>query len=215
MRTTFVGGATALSLLSMAVCSTPAEAAGHTPDINQVRAVADRLWAAKPTADDLKFLQKYPDIAAALPDGRTVEIGEAKTTQPAATAGLAASSCHSADRYMNVSSPTGSRLYSYDTVIDSWCENGTSISSSRFHDYFTNIDGGAMTDPRTGLIHELKKPAANHWVAYTGGSIKNCIFKIGCIGTKYPAQQISHYAGRGSVTYQWFNRDDSKGWQHQ
>jgi hypothetical protein len=121
---------------------------------------------------------------------------------------------HSADRYMIVKSGTGAKLYTYHTVIDSWCENGSTISSSRFHDYFSDINGGAMTDPKTGVIHELKKPASNHWIAYTGGSIRNCIFKIGCIGTKYPAQQISHYAGRGSVTYQWFNRDDSHGWQH-
>jgi len=52
-------------------------------------------------------------------------------------------------------------------------------------------------------------------VAYTGGSIDNCIFKVGCVGTKYPAQQISRYAGRGGLTYQWFNRDDSTGWHHE
>lgn len=150
-----------------------------------VRPVAERLWAGIPTAADERFLRRYPSIAAALPDGRTVQVGEQVLTAPRATELAAASSaCHYTDRYMNVNSPLGFRLYSYHTVINSWCENGTSILSSTFSDYFNNIDGTAMTNPRTGVIHQLQKRAANHWVAYSGGSIQNCIFKVGCLGTK-------------------------------
>lgn len=72
-----------------------------------------------------------------------------------------------------------------------------------------------MTDPKTGLIHQDIVKTSAHWVAYTGGSIRNGIYKYGCIGTKYPAQQISHHAGKGNTTYQWYNKDDGNGWQHQ
>lgn len=220
MTTKTAARATAAALLALtplAVTAHSATAAPAAPTLAQVKAVAARLWAAQPTAADLAFLKANPDIAAALPDGRTVQIGEEITTQPQPVAGVAAAAtaCHTAHRYMKVTSGTGGKLYTYHTVLDSWCENGRSISSSTFHDYFSDINGAAMTNPKTNQIHETPKKAANHWVAYTGGSIDNCIFKFGCIGTKYPAQQISHYAGRGATTYQWYFKDDNSGWRHQ
>jgi hypothetical protein len=191
-----------------------ATAKDSSPSSEVILELARRYESASPTTSDEAFIQRHPEIGATIIDPRRTEIG-IRENGGAPLSLARATSCHYSDRYMIVKSALGGKLYTYHTVINTWCENGSAISSSTFSDYFSDINGAAMKDPRSGLIHQLKKPAANHWVAYTGGSIDNCIFKVGCVGTKYPAQQISHYAGKGGLTYQWFNRDDSTGWHHE
>lgn len=113
-----------------------AEQPEHEPTRGEVIAIAARFDAGVPTQADEAWAKRWPDIASAVPDGRRTEVGV--TSQ---TVMLAATACHYADRYMIVKSGTGGKLYACHTVLNSWCENGTSISSNQFSDYFSDING--------------------------------------------------------------------------
>lgn len=199
----------------------------NTVSLETVQAVANDYAAGNPTAEDEAFVAANPDIAAGIQDGRLTVTGQDASDKAPTTRELALvvsadgdyaaakkTHCHDADRYLVAESLTHQILYKYHDVVH-WCENGSKITSVDFHDYFDNIDGTSEQNPKTGLIHELRKQSASQWLAYVGGSIDNCFLKIGCIGTKYPALQVVHYAGQGNYTYLWFNVDDGSGWHHQ
>lgn len=209
--------AAGLAVATPAQATTGTGATTATTDLSytQVVELSDRVADGTTTTSDQAWLDANPQIAGSLVDGTQSSIGgtEALVSSSTSVSGLT-TRCWTADRYFNARSTLGFLLYRYHTRVN-WCENGYTISKSTFYDYFTDVDGTTITNTQNGKIHVLNKPASNHWVAYTGGSFDNCIFHYGCLGTKYPAQQISHYAGRGSVTYQWWNGSDGKGWHHQ
>lgn len=238
MRGLLALGAVTAALVCSSSISAAADDVGSGGDITlqYVQGVAHRFEVGGPTAEDEAFAEAHPDIAANIVDGRLTTTGGVTTDrQPTTSEVLAANPqwsraaaadgggalraaaaakvhCHSADRYQNAESTAHVRLFSYHTTVD-WCENGKSITSSTYSDYFSNIQGASMTNPQTGLIHRLIKNSAHQWIAYTGGSIDNCILKIGCLGTWYPANQVVHYAGQGNYTFLYFYLFDPPGWQ--
>lgn len=210
-----------LALAAMMFAGVTAAPASAETQLEYVQGVAARLSAGTATSSDMTFLNANPDLKAGLVDGKQSELSNTVVTpvaQVAATDNYNAVSsyakrCYTAQRSFLAKSGTGGVLYRYNMTLD-WCENGSSIQSSSFTDYFTQI-AMTMENESPGKIHTYKKPSANHWVAYEGGSIQNCILKWGCIGTKHPAMQLAHYANRGNVTYMWYNLDDTRGWRHQ
>ena len=126
---------------------------------------------------------------------------------------MAATNCHTIDRYFVANSPLGVQLYKYHTYLQ-WCENGTKITSTPAHyGYFSNVDGLDERVVTANLANEVQPLNPSTYAIWTKGEIENCIFHYGCIGTKYPQQKIWYYAGRGITNTRYYNPDDGRGWR--
>lgn len=203
---------------ALVILSSPGSQAKPSDDsvLAQAKTAFAHSSAGYLTDEDRAFLDAHPEIAAAIPDPSLTEWGTEEEVIPSNSVDSKAfaapkNTCKATNRYQVAKSVTKVKLYEYHTRV-SWCTKPKAPNNIVTWDqyaYFEDVNGAYMQVKNEDSLAKTDTLAPNKRRTRNKGVIENCILKVGCIGTKYPQNQVLIHGLANHFSY---NQDNNKGW---
>lgn len=185
--------AATIVVLAMSTLASPDANAAEPASVDGVKVLVDKAFAGTITVAEKKVLiEKYPDVAAVVPDWTATEEGVRSTgaaTRPAAdVTAAAATTCRIYTGWNTLKSVLGFTIYRFEHSATA-CSNGSTMTSHSSPTYTMS-----QLDPTVDDYKLMSKSVTGVNTAQSTSRIQvkvtQCVLKVGCYYVSYPTGTI-------------------------
>lgn len=179
-------------VLAMSTLASPGATAAEPPPVDGVTVLVDKAFAGTITAAEKKILvEKYPDVAAVVPDWTATEEGVRSTGATRAATGVtaaAATTCQTYTGWNTMKSVLGFTIYRFEHSATA-CSNGSKMTSHSSPTYTMS-----QLDPTVDDYKLMSRSVTGVNTAQSTSRIQvkvtQCVLKVGCYYVSYPTGTI-------------------------
>jgi hypothetical protein len=136
--------------------------------------------------------RRCSESTADLPAG--VAVGDAGSTATLPFACCSSSGCDTVDYYVTKRDAFGIKVVWRFHQVKHWCWSYPRITSVSVGSRFSDVDWSSAVvnwdNHGYGFYYTWSGSSVGGHYSYRQGSVSNCVFKIGCLGTAYPQVEM-------------------------